>query len=241
MTGGRQRVCAPMNFETRLSNCVDLQSILDCILDGGIELTDAALGNVKLVDERRGGLTIAAQRGFHREFLDFFHRANADDSLSICGRAQRERRAIINDVMLDEGLAPWRPVAERAGFRSLQSTPVISASGAVLGIVSTHFPHQHQPTEREMNAVRSLANLAANAIVRLRIRHDDLEDSDALLISSAWRPISTAPFNRDLKLGVTNYDGIRALVFPCRRILGGWIKSETKARIKVQPTHWRDW
>ena len=92
-----------------------------------------------------------------------------------------------------------------------------------------------------MNAVRSLANLAANAIVRLRIRHDDLEDSDALLISSAWRPISTAPFNRDLKLGVTNYDGIRALVFPCRRILGGWIKSETKARIKVQPTHWRDW
>lgn len=36
-----------MNFETRLFNCADLQSILDCVLDGGLELTDANLGNVK--------------------------------------------------------------------------------------------------------------------------------------------------------------------------------------------------
>ena len=238
---GDNIVRAPMKFETRLSNCVDRQSILDCVLDGCLELTDASLGNVKLVDQRNGCLTIAAQRGFHREFLDFFHRVNADDSLSICGRALRERRAIISDVMLDEELAPWRPVAERAGFRSLQSTPIISGSGALFGIVSTHFPIPHQPTEREINAVRSLANLAANAIVSMRVRHDEVEDSDTRLISSDWQPISSAPFKRDLELAVINYDGVRALVFPCRRILGGWMKSETKARINVQPTHWRDW
>jgi hypothetical protein len=228
-----------MNFETRLFNCADLQSILDCVLDGGLELTDANLGNVKLVDQRQGYLTIAAQRGFHQEFLDFFHRANADDSLSICGRALRERRAIISDVMSDEEFAPWRSVAERAGFRSLQSTPIISSSGALFGILSTHFPSPHQPTEREMNAVRSLAKLAANAIVRVRIRCDKVEDSDALPISSDWQPISSAPFNRDLELAVINDDGVRALVYPSRRILGGWIKSESKARINAQPTHWR--
>jgi GAF domain-containing protein len=229
------------DFETRLSNCADLQSILDCVLDGGLALTDATFGNVKLVDQREGHLTIAAHCGFHREFLDFFQRVNANDSLSICGQALRERRAIISDVMLDEELAPWRPVAERAGFRSLQSTPIISSSGALIGIVATHFPIPHQPTEREMNAVRSLANFAADAIVRMRVRHDEFEDSAALLISSDWQPISSAPFNRDLELAVINYDGIRTLVFPCRRILGGWIKSETKARTNVRPTHWRDW
>jgi len=170
-----------MTFETRLSNCADLQSIVNCVLDGGLELTEATLGNVKLVDQRKGYLTIAAQRGFHREFLDFFNRANADDNLSICGRALRERRAIISDVMLDEEFAPWRSVAERAGFRSLQSTPIISGSGALLGIVSTHFPIPHQPTESKMKAVRSLANLAASAIVR--VRHGQIEDSDARLIS----------------------------------------------------------
>jgi hypothetical protein len=57
----------------------------------------------------------------------------------------------------------------------------------------------------------------------------------------AWQPVSTAPFDRDLELAVIDYDGIHALVFPCRRILDGWFKSESKLRIDVQPTHWREW
>jgi len=56
-----------------------------------------------------------------------------------------------------------------------------------------------------------------------------------------WQPISTAPFDCDLTLAVINYDGVHALAFPCRRILGGWIKAETKKRIDVRPTHWRAW
>jgi len=56
-----------------------------------------------------------------------------------------------------------------------------------------------------------------------------------------WQPISNAPFNHDLELSVINYDGTNALVFPCRHILGGWIEAETKVRIDVQPTHWREW
>ena len=33
-----------------------------------------------------------------------------------------------------------------------------------------------------------------------------------------------------------------ALVFPCRRILGGWIDAETKEKLSdLRPTHWREW
>ena len=56
-----------------------------------------------------------------------------------------------------------------------------------------------------------------------------------------WRPISTAPFDCDLELAVIDSGGPHALVFPCRRILGGWIDAITKGRIEVQPTHWREW
>jgi hypothetical protein len=31
------------------------------------------------------------------------------------------------------------------------------------------------------------------------------------------------------------------LVFPCRRILSGWVNAETRQRIDVHPTHWRGW
>ena len=57
-----------------------------------------------------------------------------------------------------------------------------------------------------------------------------------------WQPISTAPFDRDLELAVFDTVGqTHALVFPCRRILGGWINAQTKQRIDVRPTHWREW
>ena len=56
-----------------------------------------------------------------------------------------------------------------------------------------------------------------------------------------WQPASTAPFDRDLELAVIDPAGPHALVFPCRRILGGWIKTETKQRIALDPTHWREW
>ena len=57
-----------------------------------------------------------------------------------------------------------------------------------------------------------------------------------------WKSISTAPFDRDVELAVIDYDGFHALIFPCRRILGGWIDAETRERLDdVQPTHWREW
>ena len=56
-----------------------------------------------------------------------------------------------------------------------------------------------------------------------------------------WQLVSTAPFDRDLELAVIDEDGEHALVFPCRRILGGWMSVATKQRIEVRPTHWREW
>ena len=56
-----------------------------------------------------------------------------------------------------------------------------------------------------------------------------------------WQPIATAPFDSDLELAVIDESGPHALVFPCRRILGGWIKTETRQRLEVRPTHWRKW
>ncbi len=56
-----------------------------------------------------------------------------------------------------------------------------------------------------------------------------------------WRFIGTAPFDCDLELAVIDNDGVHALVFPCRRIADGWINVETKRRIEVFPSHWREW
>lgn len=56
-----------------------------------------------------------------------------------------------------------------------------------------------------------------------------------------WQPIKIAPFDRELELAVIEGGEVHALVFPCRRLLGGWTKSGTNERLQVHPTHWRPW
>jgi hypothetical protein len=56
-----------------------------------------------------------------------------------------------------------------------------------------------------------------------------------------WQPIATAPYDRDLELAVIDQEGPHALVFPCRRILHGWLNAKTQQQITVWPTHWRPW
>ena len=51
--------------------------------------------------------------------------------------------------------------------------------------------------------------------------------------------ISAAPFNCDLELAVIDASGEHTLLFPCRRVVGGWIKAATERRINFHPTHWR--
>ncbi len=56
-----------------------------------------------------------------------------------------------------------------------------------------------------------------------------------------WEPIITAPFSRDVELAVADKDGFHALMFPCHRVVGGWVKKGTTQRLDVSPTHWREW
>ena len=56
-----------------------------------------------------------------------------------------------------------------------------------------------------------------------------------------WQPIVSAPFGVDLELAVIDGDGAHPLVFPCRRVLTGWVKSGSREWIELSPTHWRNW
>ncbi len=67
-------------------------------------------------------------------------------------------------------------------------------------------------------------------------------DREALMpIEHEWQNIQSAPDDCDLELAVIESEVPHALVFPCRRRPGGWIHSETRAIIRVEPTHWRLW
>jgi hypothetical protein len=60
--------------------------------------------------------------------------------------------------------------------------------------------------------------------------------------SHHWRPISTAPCNRDVELRVSEGTATSTLEFPCQLTnAGDWINGDLRTSIKVQPMEWRVW
>jgi PAS domain S-box-containing protein len=184
-------------LSSRLWTMQSLREGLEEMLAATIGLLGAHMGNVQIRDAGRGVLTIAAQRGFEQDFLDFFREVSTEDD-SACGRALRSgERIVIEDVETDVAYTPMRPVARAAGYRAVQSTPLIGRNGVRLGMLSTHFATPHRPTELELRGLDLYARQAADYIERCQT-DQALRDSEQRFRSFA----DTAPAT----LWVTNAD-----------------------------------
>lgn len=146
----------------------DVQRCLDDILETAITLTGADKGNLQLLDQKNGTLTIAAHRGFSKPFLSFFNAVRTEVAAA-CAEAMRSgERVIIEDVTKSPIFAgqPSLDVLLDAGVRAVQSTPLVSADGMVFGMISTHFDEPHRPGERELRLMDLLARQAADYLER---------------------------------------------------------------------------
>ena len=163
---GMQRL---QEISTRLVHHGDMQSLLGEILDAAIEITGADLGNIQLLDETTGALSIAVQHGFGQEFLDFCNSVHG--GMAACGTAmERGRRIIVEDVASDPIFpGPAREVMLRAGALAVQSTPLVGRSGELLGMLSTHYRSCRRPDERDLQRLDLLARQAAELIERAQV------------------------------------------------------------------------
>jgi len=59
--------------------------------------------------------------------------------------------------------------SRRAGIRAMHSTPLVSRSGQLLGMISTHWQKLHSPAEHELRALDVLARQAADLIERVQV------------------------------------------------------------------------
>jgi len=153
----------------RLWQSHDLRAGLATMLDAGIALLGADFGNIRLFNRERKVLEIVAQRGFAPDFLDHFRELSAADGTT-WGRSLRTgERVIVEDVTTDAEYALHRAAAAAAGYRAIQSTPLLTSDGKPIGMFSTHFRKPHRPSEQELSRFDLYAYQAAQFIERLRV------------------------------------------------------------------------
>lgn len=154
-------------LSAELQAAADMPTLLDRALEGALALLGTDLGNIQIRHPTSGELTIATTSGFESEFLEYFA-VVADDS-SACGRAAQQcAQTVIVDVKEDPGFAPHREIAAAAGFRAVQSTPIVDPAGQLHGVLSTHFPARHRPTPSQMQLIKWYSESIGIALGRCR-------------------------------------------------------------------------
>ncbi|MFT3880715.1 MAG: PAS domain S-box protein [Gemmatales bacterium] len=151
---------------TQLWRAIGLSEGLNEMLTATIDLLGADMGNIQLLED--GILRIAVQRGFKPDFLEFFREVTTEDD-SACGRTLRAgSRTIIEDIETDTPYEPLRPIARAAGYRAVQSTPLMNRDGKPLGMISTHFRSPHRPDEQELRRLDMYVRQSADFIERTK-------------------------------------------------------------------------
>jgi GAF domain-containing protein len=145
-----------------------LAALLEPILDAAIDATDASRGNIQILDGDGTSLHIIVQRGFQKRFLKFFDTVHANSFA--CGIALKRRaRTVVPDVRQSRLFTEEaRAVMLDARACACQSTPIVTAQGTIVGILSTHFSAPHVPTSSALTRVDTLADRAAELISSVR-------------------------------------------------------------------------
>lgn len=212
----------------RLLNTTELSDQLAVILDSVLEFHNADKGLLTLRNPVDGVVTVAAHRGISRAGVEMLAAISSRSETTKQALANHER--ILNeDVETNPRFQEYREFAQLEGFRASHTTPLVSSSGAALGMLSVCFEEPRKATERETRLADISAQKATVFIERANAREN------AVRVDQRFRVAldsSAVPFDIllpvrdgvgqiiDFRFDYVNPEGAKFLRRPAEQLLG---------------------
>ncbi len=140
-----------------------IQPLLQEVMDTAVAIMRADRGSLQMVEG--DSLRIVAHHRHQQPFLEFF--ASAENRASTCGKVMMCRERVVVPDIETSPLFTGKPsltVLREAGVRAVQSTPIMSRTGVLLGIISTQWSKPYNPDEHDLWRIDLLARQAADLI-----------------------------------------------------------------------------
>jgi PAS domain-containing protein len=143
--------------------------ILDEIVDTAVAIAGSDFGNLQLFDPVSGELSIVAHRGFSDPWVEFWNEKGK--GRGSCGLALGQLQRVIIEDVEESPIFVGRPELEvqlTEGVRAVQSTPLQSRTGELIGMLSTHYRSPGRPSAQALRYIDLLARQAADILERAR-------------------------------------------------------------------------
>ncbi len=148
-----------------------VEALYEQILDAAVAIMRSEFASIQMLYPERGPggeLRLLGHRGFNPQAARFWEWVSVPSDTPWGIALRTGRRVIVPDVQTSDLMAGTedRAACLQAGIHSVQSTPLVSRTGKLLGQISTYWRKPHQPTERDLRLLDVLARLAADLIER---------------------------------------------------------------------------
>lgn len=191
----------------------DINALYEKVIDAAIGLMRSDASSLQIFRREKNAMQLLAWKGFAPESAAFWEWVSPDGK-STCGAAVGiGERVIVPDVEACDFMCGTEDLEHfhLSGIRAVQSTPLVSRSGNVVGMISTHWNKVHQPSERELLVFDVLTRQAADLIERGQAEQALLESETRLRLALEASEMATWEWH--LKTGEVFWNDRHFLLF----------------------------
>jgi len=146
-------------ISTQLIQEDNLNAFYEQVLDAAIALMRSDMASLQLFDPKENALHLLTHRGLNSASVKFWQWVKLDSNCC-CGMAFKAgQRVIIPNVDTVEEIleAEDYPFFQLSKIKAVQSTPLMSRQGQLMGIIATYWQQPYQPSQQKLHLLDAIA------------------------------------------------------------------------------------
>src|SRR3569623_42053 len=133
------------SISTQLIQEDNVTALYQQIIDSAVDLMRSDMASLQMFHPETNQLELLSSKGFHPESAVHWKWITSDSKSNCAVALKKQQQIIIPDIERGSLMAGTEDLRHYrlSGIRGIQSTPLISRAGNIVGMISTHWKHPH--------------------------------------------------------------------------------------------------
>ncbi len=192
----------------------NLDAFYQQLLNAAKEIMNADCASIQLLNFQQNKLELLSSLGFHPESAIHWKNVDLKDT-STCAKSLHDgTRVIVTDVEQCAFMKGTKDLEyyRLSQIRAVQSTPLITRNGIMLGMISTHWKKVHQPSAEHFQLFDILVRQASDLLERKQVEEKVTASEKELQTLFEQAPVAITLFEGEQLIAKVVNENARLLI-----------------------------